>query len=234
MSDESEIVSSDIGSDLPAEQGSRVEPASAPDDPELSSLLDQFEGRSKPAAEAPAPTMPATTTTDLDADRRFLQLAMQSDQQRDLLQRLLQHNLDQSAAYEQQQRIRQESADFEEVVAEASEALEGMPVAEDYARRWFLAEVQLNPMLRETWEHRRDSPELQRRAVQVLHREIRRMVKEVGRIPDLSATEDRAAVTAAVRGAGRAPPAENSGEYERRVANMNSVEFDKEMQRLGM
>lgn len=232
MSDDSEIVSPDVGTDAPAEQGTRVELVSAPDDPELSSLLDEFDGRSKPSAPSPAPSKPAAT--DFDVDSRYLQLAMQSDQQRDLLQRLLQHNLDQSAAYEQQERIRQENADFEEVVAEASEALEGMPVAEDYAKRWFLAEVQLNPVLRETWEHRRDSPELQRRAVQVLHREIRRMVKEVGRIPDPSATEDRAAVTAAVRGAGRAPPAENSGEYERRVANMNSVEFNKEIQRLGM
>lgn len=232
MSEESEIVSSDVGTDLPAEQGSHVETASAPDDPELSSLLDQFEGRSKSAAAPPAPSKAAAT--DFDADSRYLQLAIQSDQQRDLLQRLLQHNLDQSAAYEQQERIRQENADFEEVVAEASEALEGLPVAEDYAKRWFLAEVQLNPMLRETWEHRRDSPELQRRAVQILHREIRRMVKEVGRIPDPSATEDRAAVTAAVRGADRAPPAENSGDYRRRVSNMTNTELDKEWQRLGM
>lgn len=212
---------------------SDVAPAASSDDeaarlsPELEALLTEFDARKaeQPEGAARAPT----DWSKLDGVSRseWLQLAIASDTNKLILQSFLDH-------HHQQQKIQQEKADFEEVMSEASDYLEGMPVAEDFAKRWFLAEYQLNPMLKEAWDHRRDSGQHQAHAVSVIRRMLKQMHKSAASTPDAHATEDRALVNAAMRSASRVAPAESGESYAKRVSRMSNAEFEAEREKLGI
>jgi hypothetical protein len=149
---------------------------------------------------------------------------------RSLLQSVLDHQITLQEQRHQQEQQRQEKADFEETVEAASDMLEGLSHLGDhkeYAKRWLLAEAQLNPQLLEAWQHRRDSPEHQRHAVSTLKRAFKQMQKSAARMPDPEATEDRAAVTAAVRGSSRSPQPERAPDYSRMTQNELDREWEK-------
>lgn len=209
----------------PAPQGN--EPSQ--DGPDLEALLSEFgDGASAQSDSLPAEKA-VSDRNKLDGVSRseWLQLAIESDTNKLILKSFLDH-------HQQQQKIQQEKADFEEVMSEASDYLEGMPVAEDFAKRWFLSEYQLNPMLKEAWDHRRDSGQHQAHAVSVVRRMLKQMHKSAANTPDPHASEDRALVNAAMRGASRVAPAESGESYAKRVSRMSSAEFQAEREKLGI
>lgn len=196
---------------------------------DIEALLSEFEagrGANASATDATAAESAAPARVNLNDVRAFsdddmLKLSMDVMVQRARTDAVLQQ-------YQQERWQQQESADFAEVLSEAGEYLNGLPVAEDFAKRWFLAEAQLDPNLKEVWDHRRDSPEHQAYAVRALKRAFKKMQHSAKRTPDPHATEDRAAVTAAVRGAGGRVPDSVRPNYER----MNPAEFAAEKDRL--
>jgi hypothetical protein len=199
------------------------------DGPDLETLLSEF-GKGPPAQADGAPAEKAAPDwSKLDGVSRseWLQLAIASDTNKLILQSFLDH-------HQQQQKIQQEKADFEEVMSEALDYLEGMPVAEDFAKRWFLSEYQLNPMLKEAWDHRRDSGQHQAHAVSVVRRMLKQMHKSAANTPDPHASEDRALVNAAMRSASRVAPAETGESYAKRVSRMSNAEFEAEREKLGI
>lgn len=178
----------------------------APDLGDLSELLAQFdEGRTAKEQVTPAAELPqAPQNVDLSkvngfTDTDILQLQMQSDAQARFINDLQQH-------YAVQAHVQQSQADFKMILDMAEGELEGLPVPDDFAKRYLVAEYQLNPELKDAWDHRRDSREHDQRASHLLRKEFKKMREAARRIPDQQATEDRAAVTAAVRGSSRYAP----------------------------
>ncbi|QWG16120.1 hypothetical protein KMZ68_13810 [Bradyrhizobium sediminis] len=195
----------------------------------LDSLIAEFEARvplKAPATDAPAAgDQAAPARINLNDIRGFsdddiLKLAMQNDQHRVVLDSFLQHQY-------QQQLQQQETADFDMIVGLANDHLEGLPVPDDFAKRYLAAEYQMNPELKKAWDERRASPDHDEYATRVIKRVLKQMHKSASRIPDLQATEDRAAVTAAVRGASRAAPEPARPNYNRMTDNEFSAEKDR-------
>ena len=224
----------------PAQPG--AEATSARIDDGIDSLLNEFDQKTKSTPErtdhpAPAATSDRPVEKEHDEDH-LMRLSLAEIRNRVVLESVLEHQLANSERLHQENQARQEREDFEETVEEAARMLEGAAHVGDpkeYARRWLLSEAALNPRLAEAWDHRRDSKEHQVYAVSALKRAFKEMRKAVDRMPDPHATEDRAAVVAAMRGASnRAPPAENSASYERRLSQMNQKEFEAERAKYGM
>ena len=191
---------------------------------DIDALLSEFTSANKPNAD-PAAVPPQSPNTHWDKANavtmdKWLELAMESDKNKLILEAFLRN-------HQQQADAQQERADFEEVLSEANDYLEGLPVAEDFAKRWLLAEVQLNPMLKEAWEYRRASPEHQAHAVKVIRRMFKDMRRSAEHTPDPVATEDRAAVTAAVRGASQMAPPAKAPNYSKMSSNELNAEWDR-------
>ncbi|MCA1546306.1 hypothetical protein I6F36_05745 [Bradyrhizobium sp. BRP19] len=218
-------------------------PATTPStagDPDIDSLLGEFD-RSRPSEKA-APTEPAPQEPSRAAAPRaysedeLFGMELRQIQHRAVLENVLQHQIATAERLHQEQLQRQEREDFAEVVDEAAQFLEGAAHIGDpkqFVTRWLLAESQLDPRLAEAWQHRRDSKEHQAYAVRTIKAAFKKMSKEVSRMPDPQATEDRALVSAAVRGASsKLPPAETSAAYARRVERMSDADFQAEADRL--
>lgn len=205
-----------VDAPAPADLGSA---GSAPTTPshradDLGDLLNEFEksaggvGKDTPAAPEQRPAIDWANARGF-SDSEILALAMQSDSQRLVLDSLLEQQIAQARRNEQQARQQTETAHFAEIVDEAAAFIEDLPLADpkDFAKRWFLAEVQLDPVLREAWEQHLDSPEAHKRAIALVNRKIKQLRASAKSMPDPEATADRAMVTAAVRGAsGKEPP----------------------------
>ena len=130
-----------------------------------------------------------------------------------------------------QDRIRQqEQADFENVVKKADDFLAGLPVPPDFAKRWLLAEAQLDPVLNEAWQRRYESPEKQYRAERQVEKALHRMRNAAAAIPDKEITEDVRSVAWAVRGGTRQAPEAPPKNY----AKMSNSEFRKELEDMGI
>lgn len=81
--------------------------------------------------------------------------------------------------------------------------------------------------LQNAWNNRANNPKAWSGVQKALSAEI---AKKFSKLPDPDATEDRAAVTAAVRGASQAAPREAAPNY----GAMTDAEFQKEKARLGL
>lgn len=81
--------------------------------------------------------------------------------------------------------------------------------------------------LQQAWLNRASNPAAWTKLEKALGQELS---KKFSKLPDPDATEDRAAVTAAVRGASQKAPAETAPNY----GAMNDAEFQKEKARLGL
>jgi hypothetical protein len=166
-------------------------------------------------------------TSGYSADE-LMRLQLGAISNRTILQSALDHQIALQERQHQEHLKQQETADFQKIVGLANDHLEGLPIPEDFANRYLAAEYQFNPGLKEAWDHRRDSPGHDDYATRVIKRVFKQMRKSASRIPDLQATEDRAAVTAAVRGSSnQAPPSDTAADYRRRVNNMSDAEFRK-------
>ena len=107
-----------------------------------------------------------------------------------------------------------------EVVQEIAPWLPG-----DYARTWFINEAMTDPVLADAWENRHASPEAAGIAQRQIDRSMRKLGKHLRGLPDPVATDDRAVVTAAMRGAsGRAPP-----EAPPNYSSMSDADFNREL-----
>lgn len=202
---------------------------------DIDSLLAEFDAKAKSkapandpgAAEAPAvPRDAPIDTSGLSADE-LMRLELGAISNRAILQSVLDHQITQQEQQHQEYLQRQEKSDFEMVVGMASDHLEDLPVPEDFAKRYLAAEYQMNPELKQAWDHRRDSPEHDDYASRVIKRVFKQMRKSASRIPDLQATEDRAAVTAAVRGAGGRVPEAAAPNFDRMTDNEFAATKDR-------
>lgn len=84
-----------------------------------------------------------------------------------------------------------------------------------------------DPRLQQAWLNRASNPAAWNKIEKALGQE---MSKKFTKLPDPDATEDRAAVTAAVRGASQKAPAESAPNY----GAMNDAEFAKAKASLGL
>lgn len=204
------------------------QPAVAPD-ADINSLLAEFDDAKRGdgqqsvhetpeerSPEAPAPDQRAAPPNESDLHR----LALQAGQDRALIEELLinQHFTEMR---------RQETADYQSLLKEAHQYLKGAAVTEDYADRYLRSEYELNPEVKNAWDQRYDSAEAKARCDRTLKRTLNNMAKAVSRIPDRQATEDREAVTAAVRSASTKAPEGKAPDYGRMTDRDLSKEWGK-------
>lgn len=206
----------------------------APDD--LNSVLAEFDtavGSSGQHGDTP-PVTPEPPLLDRQAARSITdgelnQMAFEQIRQKVIFDEFVGQHI------EHQQRV-QEQSDFQEVLQKGAECLEDIPLTnpQEEVRRWFLAEAQINPHLHQAWIHRRDSDEHHDQALREIRRAFKRMQQSYSKRYDINATEDRNAVTAAMRGAGSAPPIETGASYGKRLNTMTDSEFRQEKEKLGL
>ena len=106
----------------------------------------------------------------------------------------------------------------------------GLAVGDDYAKRWLLSEANLTPGLGHAFDHRHDSPEALRAWKKLESKALDRLWRSAKSQPSQEATEDRAAITAAVKGASRTPPPEKPPNY----AEMDNIQFRNELKKYGL
>ena len=119
----------------------------------------------------------------------------------------------------QEERLAQrENADREEPFAQAQTYLEGLDhLPEDFARRWLIAEANLDPELHHAWHSRYEDGDALRRCTAALRRSFNKMRAEASRMSDPDATADRAAVVDAMT-RGRA-----SGQFEKPAPDLSRM-----------
>jgi hypothetical protein len=108
-------------------------------------------------------------------------------------------------------------------------SVRGRHTAEEYPDAmiagWLEDQARANPALQAAWEDRDRNPRSWSQALARLGVNFERIATTR---PDPQATEDRALVTAAVRGTTKAPPpAETDASYRRRVERMSDAEFNR-------
>ena len=125
-----------------------------------------------------------------------------------------------------------EHADREGAFAQAQTYLEGLDhLPEDFARRWLIAEANLDPELHHAWHSRYEDGDALRRCTAALRRSFNKMRTEASRMADPDATADRAAVVDAMT-RGRA-----SGTIETKapdLSRMSDQEFARYKEGLGL
>lgn len=96
---------------------------------------------------------------------------------------------------------------------------------DDIVRSWINAQADKDPRLAQAWANRDKNPQKFEQVVNALGRDF---AKRYGKVPDKGATEDREAVTAAVRGASTSAPPAKAPNY----ATMTPGEFQAEKDRM--
>lgn len=239
MSDEFATEAPDIATG-PAETAvAPATPSSTAGDPDIDSLLGEFD-RSRPSEKAapaePSVRVPARADAPLGhSDDDFMAMQLRQISNDVVMRSLLDHQIATSERLQFEEWQRNERADFADTVKEAASMLEDFPHVGDpseFAKRFLLSEAQLNPDLYDAWQHRRESKEHWQRAERALARACRKMLGEVKRMPDPELSADRALVTAMMRGGSGKPPPADDAAYARRVSSMNDADFQAEADRL--
>jgi hypothetical protein len=124
------------------------------------------------------------------------------------------------AQMQHQQWLAEERADFDKVVAEIDDGLKEFPdLPANFSRDWLMARGLDDPKLRDAFDGRRQFPRIWARAKQDA---AARLYKLASSRPDRQLSEDRMAVSAAVRGASSShAPAEPQPD----MAHMNNAEY---------
>jgi hypothetical protein len=141
--------------------------------------------------------------------------------------------LDAAVAYDQQRLAARDAADGALVVKAIRGEFPASQYPDEMVAGWIENLARTNPKIQEAWVQRysgADGERNYRRAVERLGQAFHKQFKSTQ--IDHAATEDRAAVAAAMRGTARPPDAENDGAYRRRVSNMTDNEFQVERERL--
>jgi hypothetical protein len=124
-------------------------------------------------------------------------------------------------------------SDFNGVISKAENLLKeyGVPVSDGYVERYLRAESQLDPALSKAWDERHLSPEHARQYARHEKRALERLVATAKREPNPEATEDRWAVTAAIRGGSQGRPPE---EKPVNLGDLNDSEFKNLLRKHGV
>jgi len=227
--------------DLPTDLASFTVEESAPAD-ELSTLLREFEA----ATAQPEPATPQPSDQPLHRDERPTTLdpgsSVNLGNDIDKIAEELRGNPAAEQAWEQaelrgkvesltgalqsfiaERQLERDKSDFQKIVDHANtQYLADMAHLPDgYAKRWLESEAINNPQLREAFDRRHDDPQSRFRAERVVKKTLERMQREAKSAPDPQATEDVAAVTAAVRGTMNKAPPSRPVQY----GNMSNREF---------
>lgn len=123
--------------------------------------------------------------------------------------------------------IRQErfKKDMQATVAEVRGDMPADFFDDRFVQAWIDTRAQDDPRLSQAWVNRHSNPQQFKRVVSALGKEFS---KKYGKLPDKQATEDRDAVTAAVRGASTRAPEGKAPDMSR----MSPQEFQAEKDRL--
>jgi hypothetical protein len=124
------------------------------------------------------------------------------------------------AQMQHQQWLAEERADFDKVVAEIDKDLKEFPdLPANFSRDWLMARGLDDPKLRDAFDGRRQFPRIWARAKQDAAAQLYKLASSR---PDRQLSEDRMAVSAAVRGASSShAPAEPQPD----MAHMNNAEY---------
>lgn len=183
---------------VPAPQG--TEATSARTDDDLDTLLAQFD-ESKPAPSATATPATAAPAADTVKDASAEVLAARDE-------------------------IRQDR--FKRDMNTAVEVVRGEMPADLYdgpfMTAWINAKADADPRLAQAWVQRNENPAKFKQVLGALSKEF---AKKYSRLPDPQATEDRAAVTAAVRGSSTRVPEGKAPNYAAMTNNELAAEWDK-------
>ena len=128
------------------------------------------------------------------------------------------------SAMQAERRLEREKSDFANIVKMATDSIaEFSHLPADFAERWLTAEAVKDQKLRAAFDNRYSSPQAYSFAQSQVRKAIERLYKAAKSLPDIEATEDRALVTAMMRGASKAMPAPRPVRY----GDMTDVEFNR-------
>lgn len=184
---------------VPAQQG--TEATSAQDGDDLDTLLKQFD-ESKPSgsSEPAKPEQKAEAASDVtDASREVL--AARDEIRNERFQR-----------------------DLKTTIADVRGDMPSDLYDDDFMQAWIDSKANKDPRLANAWLNRSANPQKFKQVVGALGKEF---AKKYGKLPDAGATEDREAVTAAVRGASTRAPEGKAPDY----AKMTPGEFQREKEK---
>ena len=175
----------------PAVQGDAVDSARDDGKDDLDTLLSQFEDKPAPVTQ-PVPT--ASGGDDL---------------------KVLAEQVKGMVSEHQQQVFRR---DMTETVKTVRGELDAEFFDDRFVEAWMDAQAREDPRLAKAWTERHANPKQFSKVVETLGRSFH---KKYGKLPDKGATDDREAVSAAVRGASTKAPEGKAPEFGR----MNDAEF---------
>lgn len=108
--------------------------------------------------------------------------------------------------------------DMDETVKKVRGDLDPEFFDDDFVESWLDAQARNDRRLQQAWVERHNNPRQFQKVIEGLSRGF---AKKYGKLPDKGATEDREAVTAAVRGASTKAPEGKAPDY----SNMSNAEF---------
>jgi hypothetical protein len=173
---------------------------SARTDDDLDRLLNEFD-QGKPAPSEPA--KPATAAPAADDQALATETVLNE------------------AKFIRQQRFQQ---DMQATVKDVRGDLPSDLYDDDFVQAWIDAQATKDPRLANAWVNRSADPKKFGQVKAALGKEF---AKRYGRIPDKQATEDREAVTAAVRGASTKAPEGKAPDYSRMTDSQLQAEKDR-------
>lgn len=179
------------------------EGTNARDGDDLDTILKEFEERPAPSTTA-QPEKPADTPTTNDVNAANETVLSEAN-------------------FIREQRFK---ADMEATIKDVRGDLPADLYDDDFLQSWIDTQAKKDPRLATAWVNRNTDPKKFGQVKAALGREF---AKRYGKIPDQVATEDRAAVTAAVRGASTPAPAGKAPDY----ASMSPSDFEKEWDKVG-
>lgn len=170
----------------------RATPAAAATDArktdDLDALLAEFSaGTAQPAKTVTKPDTQTTTAATTAPDKRL-------------------------DAIEERLRTEQMQRDLAPVVSKIKAAMPAEILDDAEVEDWLEGRARRDPRLAQAWQNRHQNPEAWGKVVDALGQQ---MAKKFAKVPDKGATEDRAAVTAAVRGASTVAPVGKAPDYSR-------------------
>lgn len=169
-----------------AKPGTAATDARKTDD--LDTLLAQFATETaKPGTSATKPETTTTTATTTAPDKRL-------------------EAIEQRLANEQMQR------DLAPVISKIKAAMPAEILDDAEIEDWLDGRARRDPRLAQAWQNRHQNPEAWGKVTDALGQQ---MAKKFAKVPDKAATEDRAAVTAAVRGASTVAPTGKAPDFSR-------------------
>lgn len=183
----------------PAQQGAEATSARTTDD-DLDALLNEFDQGQSTTSEPAKPAAAAPAAND---------------------QAIANETVLNEAKFIRQQRFQQ---DMQSTVKDVRGDLPADLYDDDFVQAWIDAQATKDPRLANAWVNRSADPKKFGQVKAALGKEF---AKRYGRIPDKQATEDREAVTAAVRGSSTRAPEGKAPDYSAMTDSQLQAEKDR-------